>query len=371
VAHAQLTMNRLRPFPLVLIVLIGAHLQAQEMHPAVRNRVLAQVDEIEQSLRDHPLKASDFPNFPKTSSALIEGARDAANRGYLYLSLEKLGQLLTVVDSTRFAEEQAGRLAPGFPAFDAEWTKATQKLAVVESGLKSKNWSHASPGQRALIEAARGRIGQMMSAARGFAVHEDTFSGLFYIGQALGQARFASLCASLDLDVRSQAKSHSVLPELQSLQEKALAAFVPPKSIELHSQFIVLNALLKTGFELDASRSYAGALYRYLDASQAYRVLDGIEVDAAKKAELLDKLASLRREFNRSRAKDSIDDIFLERAEAAASNGTNATAAKWRTVEAVVDHVLPASSAANLPVAASKQTSRKSVQLTLVRWPFT
>ncbi|HLJ47371.1 MAG TPA: hypothetical protein VKU01_15245 [Bryobacteraceae bacterium] len=363
-------MNSLRILCLLAVALsFATDLAAQNGSDETRDRVLGKVDEIERALREHPFNTADFPNFPKTAGTLIESIRDLTRRGYLYPGLEKIGQLITVAHATRYAEERSAELGPGFPPFDAEWTKVNQRVVKAEQELGATNWTHRAPAQRALIETARSRMGQFLSAGRGFAVHDDTFSGLFWLGQAEGQAEFARFCSSLNLPEKSPAKAHSVLPELQSLQEKAVAAFVPPKSIDLHPQFIVLNSLLKTGFEMDAERSYAGSLYRYLDAVEAYRLLDGVDVDAEQKAILKQKVASLRNEFNASRERTSVAEIFLERAEALA-NASSPTAVDWRNVEAIIEYALPAFSAQPPPLAA-RHISRKAVRLTLVRWPFT
>ena len=74
----------------------------------------------------------------------------------------------------------------------------------------------------------------------------------------------------------------SILPELLALQQKANAAFQPPRSIDLHPRFIALNSTIKLARELDASKSYAGALYQYLEAARHYGMLFMPSVDAAQ-----------------------------------------------------------------------------------------
>src|SRR5215475_12964916 len=106
---------------LLATVCTGAHfcvvLAAQSPARTPQQQILGRIDEIRKSLADRPIVTTDFPHFEKTTSSLIQSASDAAHRGYLYLGLEKMGQLLTVVDGTRSAEERAAKLSPGFPAF--------------------------------------------------------------------------------------------------------------------------------------------------------------------------------------------------------------------------------------------------------------
>jgi len=126
-----------------------------------------------------------------------------------------------------------------------------------------------------------------MAGSRGFALSTSPADGMFYLGQAEGLGEFVKFSASLNLPRTGKAiPARSLLPELQRLQDKVNAAFVPPKSIDQHPRFIALNATLKTALELDAGKFYRGALYQYLDAVRSFGVLDTAELDAGQKSEL-------------------------------------------------------------------------------------
>jgi hypothetical protein len=194
------------------------------------------------------------------------------------------------------------------------------------------------------------------------------------MGQAQGETEFATFCASLRYPRKGATfPLRSFLPELLTLQEKTNAAFQPPRSIELHPRFIALNSALKLAEELDASKSYAGALYQYLEAMRHYGMLDAAPVTASQQTVLSDALAAARKKFDASRRDDSVAQLFLERAESqiAHFDGSAPSEDDWKSAKVIVNQVLPAYEAAAKPPAALAKSSGKTVNLTLVRWPYT
>ena len=176
--------------------------------------------------------------------------------------------------AARFVVEKE-TVASGLPAFESEWAAVSRALAAGDRGTGRERWGRSRAAVRALAEAAEGRVLPLLEGARGFAVATQPKDGLLYMGQAQGEAEFAALCASLTFRGKvGRYPLRSMLPELLRLQEKTNAAFRPPRSIELHDRFIALNASLKAGRELDASESYAGSAYQYLEAVRHYGMLD-------------------------------------------------------------------------------------------------
>jgi hypothetical protein len=160
---------------------------------------------------------------------------------------------------------------------------------------------------------------------------------------------------------------------LQVLQRKTNAAFQPPQSIDLHSRFIALNSQLKLAQELDATRFYAGALYAYMEATRHYGMLREPPLDATKQAALKQELAAERKKLAASSGDNSLALLFLERAESrtAHPDGSAPPADEWRGARVILDQVLPAYYAALKPAAPLERASGKTVDITLVRWPYT
>ena len=165
-------------------------------------------------------------------------------------------------------------------------------MASLDQSVKDTNWNHLPVVVQALAQSAEGRTQPLLEGGRGFATSTAPKDGLFYLGQAQGEAEFAKFCAGLNLSRQgSSLPLRSMLPELQALQEKTNAAFQPPRSIDLHSRFIALNSTIKLADELDASRSYAGSLYQYLEAVRHYGMLSVAPLDAPQ-ANRADKIPS-------------------------------------------------------------------------------
>jgi hypothetical protein len=164
-----------------------------------------------------------------------------------------------------------------------------------------------------------------------------------------------------------------VLPELQALQGKTNAAFQPPRSVDMHPRFIALNSALKFARELDSSKSYAGALYQYLEAVRHYGMLNPAVPDAAKQSALRNTVADELKQAGAARRDDSIAQIFLERADGwlHKPDGAATSDDEWRAVRIVVEEVLPAYYATLKPAAPLQQRAGKTATLTLVRWPYT
>ena len=130
---------------------------------------------------------------------------------------------------------------------------------------------------------------------------------------------------------------------------------------------------MKLAEELDAQRFYAGALYAYLDAVRHYGMLDASTFDTAAQEQLKQDLAAAKTKIAASTSDDSIAELFLERAEsyAAHPDGSAPSPDEWRGARVILDQVLPAYYAAQQPAAQLAQSNGKTVDITLVRWPYT
>jgi len=248
------------------------------------------------------------------------------------------------------------------------------QLTALDKSARQKDWSHISAGVRAISEAAQGRTLPLLEGGRGFASATKPRDGLFYMGEAQGEADFATFVSRLSLQRKAAAiPLRSVLPELVALQEKTNAAFQPPRSIDMHPRFIALNSTIKFARELDSSRSYAGALYQYLEAVRHYGMLNPVVPDAAKQTALRNAVAAELKKADAATRDDSIARIFLERANGWLNKADGAATDndEWRAVRIIVEEVLPAYEAALKPAAPVQQRAGRTATLTLVRWPYT
>lgn len=371
VALHQLRFAAHRAVLSVLLVLTAAGAApAQDASPQIK----AEIERLQQSLKDKPINNPDFPEINNNVGALLNGADAALSSGWLFLSLERLGQAEDLLGGARFVDEKSESVKSGLPAFETEWNKVSLELAALDKNARTRTWNHVPLALQAISEAARGRAIPLLEGGQGFAAANGPKDGLFYVGQAGGEAAFSAFVYKLTLAHKAKRfPFRSFLPELEALQEKTNTAFQPPKSIDMHPRFIALNSTLKFARELDSTRSYPGALYQYLDAVRHYAMLDPVVPDAAKQAELRSKLAEEIRKTQASKRDDSILQILLERGEGwlSKANGAATSDDEWRAVRAIVEQVTPAYYAALKPAAAAPQRAGKTATLTLVRWPYT
>lgn len=355
----------LRPLA-VLAFVLALPSPAQEAAEPIRSRIQS----LQQSLKDKPISAPEFAAAITSTETQLKAAAEAVDAGLLYLSLERLSQASNIIQGARSYVDKTAVVNNNLPAFETEWAKTSKILAALDQQLASKNWSRDRAALRALAEAARVKSIPLMDGSRGFATATKPNDGLFYLGQAQGEAEFSRFCASLNLPRTARPLPlRSLLPELQALQDKTNAAFQPPRSIELHPRFIALNSTLKLARELDSSKLYAGALYQYLEAIRHYSMLDAAALDPAAQDTLKQALAAERKKLAASPDDDSIPQIFLERA--VEQTSAAATPDEWRSASVIVRQVLPAFAAARKPAAPLEHPAGKTIEITLVRWPYT
>jgi hypothetical protein len=358
---------RVVAFSIVLTGALAGDLHAADAPDRVE-RIRAEIARLRQSLEAKPITGQGTEGLSSGVDNALKAAAAALDAGRLYPSLEALRRAETTVHGAWFASEKEATVASGLPAFESVWSETSRTL---QAGHRS--WGRSRSAVRALAETAEGRIGPLLEGARGFAVATAPKDGLFYMGQARGEAEFAGLCASLTFDDKvDRYPLRSMLPELLRLQEKATAAFVPPRSVELHDRFIALNSTIKAGLDLDAAQAYAGSAYQYLEAVRHHAMLDAPTLGESAQARVREDLAAARTKIDASKRDESLAQLFLERAASQIEHpdGSAPTVDEWRSARVVLDQVLPAYFAARIPVAA-KGSSGKPVRMTLVRWPYT
>ena len=347
---------------------------AQDAKSEFQSKVQSEISRLQQSLKERPISDPDFASLGPSIEADLASAARALESGQLYLSLERLVQAEDLLQGARFISEKSAAVKTGYPAFEAEWKNVSQNLAESNRATREQNWTSSPAAVRALSETALARTVPLLDGGRGFALSTKPADGLFYVGQAQGEAAFARFAAALPLSSNTQPfPLRSFLPELQKLQEKVNAAFQPPRSVQLHERFIALNSSLKLAQELDSQKFYAGALYQYLEATRHYGMLDAPPLSADRQPSVRTALAEAETKFAASKRDDSIAQLFLQRiaTQLAHADGSAPVPDEWRSAQVILDFVLPAYLAASKPAAAIERASTKTVQLTLVRWPYT
>src|ERR1700687_1472614 len=141
---------------LLALILLGALpplISAQD--PTLQ--IKAEIERLQHSLKEKPVSDPDFASVNSMVDDALKGAVEALDSGKLYLSLEKLLQAEDLLQGARVIEEKSEAVKSGFPAFEAEWEKASKNLAALDQEARQRNWSRASVALRALSESAQGK----------------------------------------------------------------------------------------------------------------------------------------------------------------------------------------------------------------------
>jgi len=338
------------------------------------DRIAAEISRLEQSLKTNPITDPDFAPVASSASENLAEAFAALSSGKLYLSLEKLLLAEDLVGGARFPAENLATAGAGYAAFEAQWKTVSRTVSRRNRESLERDSSRSPAVVRALTETAVARCLPLLDGGRGFAASTKPADGLLYVGQAQGESAFAGFASSLVLD-RSGAPFplRSFLPELQALQRKTNQAFKPPRSVQLHQRFIALNSALKLAQELDAQKSYAGALYQYLEATRHFAMLDAPQLEPGRRKRLKEEISITKQRLSSAASDNSIAALFLERAASQIDHpdGSAPSPDEWRSAQVILETVVPAYLAAQTPAAALPPSGAKTVQLTLVRWPYT
>jgi hypothetical protein len=344
-------------------------------------RIKSQIDQLRQEVDSKPVSRPEWKEAKPDISESLQRADDDVRAGRPYVSLEELASAWDSLRGTEVATQETEEelVKEGQAGVQAELTKIHIELAAFEKQATQKNWDAAPVALRALAEKAISQMLTFRGGAQGFAnlvdvekkaLLDNYASALYYDGEGKGQAEFSAFCSTLDLPRKVGAfPLRSVLPELQQLQARVMAAYRPPSSVEHHADFIRLNATLKVASELDAARHYAGALYQYLDATQQFALLHAAVPAAANQSRLRKSLQKMSTDLAGSQQDHSIAQLFLERAEAWLTRSPNA--AGWINADSIAEQVLPAYFGVLKASPPSQNQAPAEVTVTLVRWPYT
>ena len=361
-------MRKNRILWVVALCLMSCVAPAQSSNAKVR----AKIARMQEFAKVQPADDEYWKDLKPGVERYLMLADEALKAGRLYFAIEELGKANEYAAAYQFMKQGPATLT--MSGFESQWKKSSVQLAALDREAKQRKWAGVPIAVRALAESAQGQGPTLVEASRAYATVTSADSGYFYLGQATADEDFARFVHGLGVKSKSAGFApRSIVPEIQKLQDKINAAFVPPRSIEKHKDFIHLNSTLKLAGELDAAQLYAGALYQYLQAVIQFELLDAKDVGADQQTALRDQIAAARKKVEGSRSDDSLAQMFVERAETLIGNkgGKEASPEEWTNASVVVKTVLPAYYDALSSHAKMPERQKDAVTVTLVRWPYT
>lgn len=359
--------------PVLAVVLLG--LPGVSHAQDARTQIEQELSRVERAARTASIPKEYWDEGkPRVLSGLASARRDLeANR--LYLALEEFLAASMDLRALEFLAANWEAAKKGMPAFEAEWSRADLELRDLEQRYRGGNWASMPAALRALAEGSFGQARPLYQASRGFAMTSPD-TGFYYLGDSKAALEAALFCQSLRFPPTPQSRgSRSSAPEIRRLEEKVLAAYKPPQSIDRHSGFIRINGTLKAAGELDEAQLYDGALYKYLQALRVFALLDARAPEADRAKDFREEISRLRARLSSATADDSIVQLLLERAESAldAAGGNSGAAGDPRTAQVLLKEVIPAYFAAveSAGGAVNSPAATAQITVTLVRWPYT
>lgn len=334
-------------------------------------KIAAEVQRLQKLAADQKSEG-DWKDLEPMVTKLLARAEEGVKTGRPYAALEDVVRVRVYLEA--YANSRVSGDAATMTAFETAWKKADVELVAMDRSSKERMWAERPLVQRALAESAQGQSLTLVEASRAYATVTNANAGYYYLGEAKANAEVASFVYALRLPNTGQrVPLRSWLAELRALQKKVNAEFVPPKSIERHSDFIRVNSAIKLAGDLDAAKLYGGALYQYLTAVQLFAAMNAEVPDKQRQVELRKRLEEWKEKLTTARRDDSLAQMFEQRAELwiNRTDGVEVGPEQWKAAWSVVNAVLPAYEQALSAVPAVEMESKKLVTLTLVRWPYT
>lgn len=327
-----------------------------------------------------PTDNEDGKAIRESSRPLLDDAQAALASDRPWLALSRLSVVWSNLAATRWVESQDPAARKSLTALEKEWQRAggppSADSDVTAAAFAS---SFASAAGRALADAALLEAGGYYEASLEYGRNTVADAGFFYLGAMRGQHEFARLATSVAAprDARGKALPPPALRdlgvEIAALENELLLAYRPPASIESHSIFIRISALLKEAHELNDGGRRFGALHRLLDARHRLSRL------TRPAALTFDDAQAREREVRDRLARSGVDPTLLLLFVEAASADADPSFPRTGTVpgpagelaKAVFDDLVPLYFAALGPAPPKPPDIQAQATVTLIRWPYT
>ena len=361
-------MRRVRQGPLLALALAALATSAASSGPAAAKRdpLAAEIEKWSAFVRTHQSKNEDWDQVKGITAPVMADAEAALRSGRRLFALQRLAAARTLLSASLYAGERTERERQDEAAFENEWARMGKVLRADLSPPSPAALDGIRPAAvRALAEAALPQIKIFYDTSLEYARNTLPASGIFYIGEARAQREFVVFARTLsERSSGNRPPLRSLAPELDALEDRILAAYRPPASIDKHADFIGASATLKEARELDAAGLRYAALLRYLQAAQRLALLDAKKgpVDAAG-------LRTLGARLSAGGVDHSIGRLFLESAEADLAAAASGAVPERASV--IASDVLPRYFTALEPARPAAPRPAAEVTVTLVRWPYT
>lgn len=342
------------PFCLLLFISVC------QLWAAPEDPLASEIERWKNFLQTNESSSENWKSIREMSLPLVQRAEAAVATGKRNLAIHLLAALQTNLAAQKYVQERHVTAETKISELEEEWTRVRN---VLQSPQAPRNLERLNVAARAVAEAAHSEIKVYYEASLEYGKNTMPEYGFFYIGLSQGQLAFTEF-----LDRLSPAGSmrKPELPglrhQIDQLEDKLLAEYKPPASIDQHSNFIRASALIKHAHELYDAGLHYGALYRILYARQILskitspgKTMEAVEA-SQRSAEVASKLKAAGIDH-------SLAFLFLELAGEEPHNG--------ETARAVFDDILPVYFSSLEPSPEPPQKEAPAATVTLVRWPYT
>ncbi len=200
-------------------------------------------------------------------------------------------------------------------SFTAHWQKVSDRMYAEEESFEAMSSAGAAALQ-GMAELARAAARPYAESARLYAEVDSLDSGLFYLGRAQGQLRYASFCRSLNVLAEGSLEA-SLDPAsiIAAVEAETQSLFSSSSDVERKDRaLLVLNSNLKTAHSLLKDGRRMGAIYQGLRVRLQLASIVQRDRQRASGDELLLALEDALEALDLSEGDSSLARLFCEEA---------------------------------------------------------
>jgi len=123
-----------------LAALVALALPAAGQDAALQ--IKAQANRLRQSVKDKPVSFPDVPNASAMLNSMLDSSKKSLDAGWLYLSLEQLGQSSEALKGPRAMPDKNDASKSSVAGFEAKWERVSRDVAALDQKARERNWDN-------------------------------------------------------------------------------------------------------------------------------------------------------------------------------------------------------------------------------------
>ena len=269
-----------------------------------------QVRQQTEGLRAVLRRTADLEDHRDQMLRSLDVVDQAMKNGATYFALYRLQTLWARIYPYEYLASKPAIGKRDIAALDKEWRAMLPRLRAAEEEVGRGCTPSLPLAIRGLIQISRTRSAQYFEASRPYGHETEPRDGLYYIGVAQAEIKYASFLERLKfIDEAAGKDIPGISAQLDQLDGEIVDTYKKRDSPKLVEEFIALNSNMELARQLEKADRTDGVLIAYLETSLKLGLLQDSEHSSAP-AELMSKLDQFEERLRSGGTDNSIGQIF-------------------------------------------------------------